>query len=294
MFKFLRKKQKGSLTVEAALVFPLVIITLLFVANILNICMVHLLMQQALNNTVKKISQDTYLVYRFAGEDRYAKVIDALNNERDGYEEFEGAADVSKASFSELQESATDTINSLKKTAHTFDNTTISNVMTKFSEFNTNLENLFVSIDRTIDKFKSFAQSLKELKDSGIKNWKSILISLSVDTGVGGAVTLISKHLFDTYTNEMSVPASKIEDLCFLHSEYNKEDGSFTVVINYLYKNPFSFVNDSSLEYSLINKKIRMANIITIRPFLGKNGTSLITSGETSEGSDHSSDGGGH
>lgn len=285
MFLFFNKKRKGSLTVEAALVFPLVIVTLLFIANILNICMVHLLMQQSLNNTVKKISQDTYLVYRFAGEERYSNVIDALNTQRDGYDEFESAATVSKEGFNDLQRSASATIESLKTTAHTFDNTTLDNILTKFNDFNKNLENLFDSIDNTIEKFKSFAQSLKELKNAGVKNWKAILISLSVDTGVGGAVTLMSKHLFDTYTMEMKVPASKIEDLCFLHSEYNKEDGSFTVVINYVYKNPFSFINEKSMEYSIINKKIRMTNVITIRPFLGKNGTSLITN-ESAESGD--------
>lgn len=277
MFLIFNKKRKGSLTVEAALVFPLVIVTLLFIANILNICMVHLLMQQSLNNTAKKISQDTYLVYRFAGEERYANVIDALNTQRDGYDEFESAATVSKQGFGELQESANTTIESLKTTAHTFDNTTLDNVLTKFSDFNKNLENLFDSVNNTIEKFKSFAQSLKELKVAGVKNWKAILISLSVDTGVGGTITLMSKHLFDTYTEEMNVPASKIEDLCFLHSEYNKEDGSFTVVVNYLYKNPFSFLNETSMEHSIINRKIRMTNVVTIKPFLGKNGTSLIT-----------------
>ena len=110
MYKIIKNKIRGSLTVEATLVLPMVIVTLLFLANILNICMVNLCMQQSLNNTAKKISQDSYLVYRVSGERNFVKFIDNLNDVDQSYETVEAAAKDTKSKFDNVQKNIKQTI----------------------------------------------------------------------------------------------------------------------------------------------------------------------------------------
>ena len=271
MFK---KKEKGSLTVEAALVLPLVIVTLLFTANILNICMVHVCMQQALNNTVKVISQDSYILYRFAKEENYATFIEKLGEINEGYSNVESELKVTKNEFSELEDSAAATVKSFITLGEPFskkENKSIIDILTQFAD---NLVKLADNVIKTFNKFKEFSDELKKLADTTSKNGSDMVKKLVADTIVGGAGGSISYLLFENYREKLGIPASKISEFNILHSSFNS-DGSFTVVVDYLYNNPFSFLNKNSFEYSVINRKIRMTNAVTIKPFIGKNGTSL-------------------
>lgn len=281
MFERFKKKRKGSLTVEAALVLPIVIITLLFVSNILNICMVNVCMQQALNNTAKVVSQDSYILYRFAKEENYAAFIEKLGEINDGYDKVENELKVTKNGFNELEDSAAATVNSFVTLGEPFSNKekkgffdNIKEIPQKIKQFGENFKTLFENVQKTFNKFNSFTIELKKLRDVTADNGASVVKKLIADTVVGGTGGTISYILFENYKTKLGVPASKISELNILHSSFNA-DGSFTIAIDYLYDNPFSFVNKKSLEYSVINKDIRMTNIITIKPFIGKNGTSL-------------------
>ena len=283
MVKLFLKKHKGSLTVEAALVFPLVIITLLFIANILNICMVHTCMQQSLNNTAKKISQDSYLVYRFAGEENYEKFINFLSKTNEGYETFKSKAEDTSEKLSKMQESSIDTITSFNTAKDTFKSyeapkkileipKKIVELVDYCNQFVDNVKNLLDKCKLTIEAAKNFASSINALAITGKENISSIAIKLLLDASSGFAGSSVAEKLFNKYTKELKVPASRITDINFLHSSLNK-DGSFTMVVSFKYVNPFSFVNSN----------IRMTNAITIKPFVGKNGTSIIGKNNTSE-----------
>ena len=290
MFKLFRKKQKGSLTVEAALVFPLVIISLLFIANILNICMVHMCMQQALNNTAKKISQDSYLIYRFAGEENYTNFIDNLNKIDENYAEFETKATETKDALNNVQKQIKDVaegIETLRKTPEEFmvadggnnekkhfNILKIPDFCGKLVDNVSNLGNKVIGEDGLIAKAKKFGSSIVELVNSGKENVNSIVVKLLLDTGTGGILSSISTGIFESYIKELNVPAGKISDLHPFYSKLDK-DGSFSLVVSYYYVNPFSFVNSKSMEYTIINRDIRMINMITIKPFVGKQGTSI-------------------
>ena len=291
MIRIFRKKQKGSLTVEAALVFPLVIITLLFIANILNICMTHMCMQQALNNTAKKISQDSYLIYRFAGEENYSNFIDNLNKIDENYAEFESKATDTKEALNSVQKSIKDVAEGVETLRNTpeefmvvkneggkeekhFDILKLPDFCTKLGTNISSLANKVVGNDGLIGKSKKFGSSIVELANSGKKNISSIVVKLLVDTSAGGILASISTGIFEHYIKELNVPAGKISDL---HPFYSKlgTDGAFSLVVSYNYVNPFSFVNKKSMEYTIINRDIRMINMITIKPFVGKQGTSI-------------------
>lgn len=282
MFKKI-KKFRGSLTVEATMVLPIVIITLLFIANILNICMVNLCIQQAMNNTAKKISQDIYIVYRFAGEKRYEKFINKLNSINQDYDSFEGSATETKDRFKTLQTSAQNTVDSLGIVLDTFKLNKDEEGNFDFKAFAEELDKFPENVDKLVDDweqsktdFKSFAEQFKDTSTKGKDNIASIVIKLLSDEATGATGTALTYFLFKDYaTNKLKVPSSRITDLNFLHSSLNA-DGSFDLIITYRYINPFSFVNSESMEYSVINKTIRMTNAIKVRPFIGENGTSLI------------------
>lgn len=274
MFGIFNRKIKGSLTIEATLILPLVIVTLLFIANILNICMVHVCMQQALNNTAKKISQDSYFVYRFAGEKNYNDFIKKLGSFNTGYDKFEKSATLTKDSFDKLEKAVNGTLKSFEKATNTFKDVDIISGMRAFPK---NINEMMDSYDGTWNEFNSFITKINELKNDGVENFQSIVTKLLVDTGTGFVTSSISEYIFNKYTNELKVPASRIKDIIYLNSSLN-DDGSITMFVNYLYINPFSFINTSSAEYKIINKTIRMSNIITIKPFVGKNNTSFIIS----------------
>ena len=274
MGKILTKKSKGSLVVEATLVFPLVIITLLFIANILNICMVHLCMQQAMNNTAKKISQDAYLVYKFAGDEKYSEFISKLNSNIDGFQEVESAATLTKDSFNNLQSSSLNTIQALDTTSHSFDNFNIFNLKDKLALFVDNLKNLFDKLNTLQLDFKSFVEAIDNLINKGKENIDSVVFKLLTDASGGTIVTSISDYVFENYRKNLNIPASRIHNLKSFNSKL-LNDGSFKLIIDYDYLNPFSFVNQKSMEYSVINKTIKMRNIVAIKSFIGKQGTSL-------------------
>lgn len=295
MKKIFEKKRKGSLTLEATLVLPLVILSLLFMVNILNICMIQTCMQQAINNTAKKISQDSYLVYRIAGEEAYESFLNGIADVDSKYKEFEEKATDTKNKVLELEDSMKSAVSSFE----TFRNTpktvfgTIVNEKTKkeeinfdvfkiidfMNEFSENTNDMIESGKDVIDKSKETGESIKTLYNVGKENIKYIALKLLTDTGLGLGMTGVVECFFDDYRKKLNIPTSKISNISFLHSNLNP-DGSFTYVLSYKYVNPFSFINNKSLEYSVLNKNIRMTNAITIKPFVGKSGTSLVSKEE--------------
>lgn len=276
MCQLFRKKRKGSLTVEAALVLPLVIITLLFIANVLNVCMVHTCMQQALNNTAKKISQDSYIIYRFSGEDNYSNFINNLTDINKGYAAFESQAQTTKDNFTVAQDRSKAVIDSFGNLSASFEGD--EGLLLKLKKFVDNICNLIDSLFNAKVAYEKLANSINDLIKAGKENLEAIVMKLLFDTGTGFVTSNVVEYVFNHYIDELGVPASKIQNMNFLSSSLNG-DGSYTIILDYEYKNPFSFVNSNSPEMksTLINRIISMRNIITIKPFIGKNDTSFRT-----------------
>lgn len=261
-------KIKGSLTVEATLVLPIVIITLLFIANILNICMVHLCMQQALNNVAKKTSQNSYIIYRFLGEEDYSSFINSLN---DASSNINTGNTLPITKFNDAQNSTKATIRVFETATHSFDGLGLGNFIEKISTFIKNIKDLIGSLMTTKDAYEELSKSIDDLVAQGKDDFQSAIIDIMLDSGSNSRISSAYEFLFNNYIDELGVPASKIEDLKFYPSVYNSANsGTYKILVSYYYKNPFSFVNQKSMEYSVINKKIKMVNIITTRPFIGR------------------------
>lgn len=274
MNQTLKRKVKGSLTVEATLVLPIVIITLLFIANILNICMVHLCMQQALNNVAKKTSQNSYIIYRFLGEEDYSSFINSLNS-LSSDKSSDGILPVTK--FNDAQNSTKATIKVFEKATHSFDGMALGNFIEKISTFIKNIKDLIDNLKATKGVYEELAKSINDLVAHGKDDFQSAIISIMLDSGSNSRISSAFEYLFNNYKNELGVPASKIEELQFYPTKYDATNsGTYKMLISYYYKNPFSFVNQKSLEYSVINKKIKMVNVITVRPFIGRTDSTFM------------------
>jgi hypothetical protein len=66
------KKARGSLTVEAAIILPVYILVLVFLANFLNIFYLHQAVQYGLNNAGSILAQYCYAVDKTVGMDQFA------------------------------------------------------------------------------------------------------------------------------------------------------------------------------------------------------------------------------
>ena len=96
-----KHKESGSLTVEAVLILPLIFISWLTIINFLNIYFAHLCIQQALNNTAKRLSEYTYLIER-------ANVLDSVSTvyslDEDTLEKGQGIRDNGEKAYNKGKE----------------------------------------------------------------------------------------------------------------------------------------------------------------------------------------------
>ncbi|HEX3032300.1 MAG TPA: hypothetical protein VHS59_08670, partial [Bacillota bacterium] len=60
MMKTIPGDNRGSITLEACVVFPAFLAFLLFLVNMLNLCAVYLAMDHALSETVKQMAGEAY------------------------------------------------------------------------------------------------------------------------------------------------------------------------------------------------------------------------------------------
>ena len=127
------KSEKGSLSLEAALMLPFILTTWLMIANFMNLFVAHLVIQQALNNTVRVVSQYSYLITRYQGNkyleeitydgDTFKKAKDIKDNTKKAYDSGKEEVENIKTLKKEIVDSEQD-INDLKGAL----DTTIQNI----------------------------------------------------------------------------------------------------------------------------------------------------------------------
>ena len=67
-----KKRRKGILTVEAAIVLPIFIMVMVFVLSMLKMCYFHLVMQQALQNVGLTLAQYGYVIDEVVGLETFS------------------------------------------------------------------------------------------------------------------------------------------------------------------------------------------------------------------------------
>ena len=256
---------KGSLTVEATLILPFIFITWLYIINFLNIYLIHATVQQALNNTAKRVSEYTYLLERTnvtsSLQDVFAKTDDTIKKGNDLRNNAEDAYNYGKETY----ENSKQIIKTAKSTAESAEavyhnSAELLNGATGSGDFSAKVESItenaktvvtnltsgdlsFANIkSKVIDPAKSFGESVKAtyevLKSINGDNVKDYFLSELTNAGGG----LLIGAFFNIYIDGLSMRTQDISYMNFAGSKffYGKANNSMALIATYTYTNPFS------------------------------------------------------
>lgn len=195
------KKEKGALTVEATLVFPVYIVAILTIVSFLNIFYTQTVMQQALNHTATLISQYTY----------------AIGHKGDGLDFFVGVDEDFKhigESLGRVGQSAQTALGSIA------DGIQIS------------------ELPNVINNLGTFAGDVISLaSDVGGIN-KEKIASVIVNALIGNVNEGIVSTIMESYLTDMQLNRAHITNLSYAGSKITS-DGDIYIYASYTYENPF-------------------------------------------------------
>lgn len=228
-------KNRGSLTVEAMLVLPLVLISWLTIINLINIYYLQFGIQQALNSTAQRVSEYCYLMDRMGQLDKLSEVL-AMDSSTSG-------------TSSQLKEGISGLTGYAKE---------IGSLLSDFS-----LDKIG-DIKDNVTGFTDSAQTAFEaLGDMDLEDLKDYFLSelSSAGTGmlIGGMVNACIEDLDIDLKDVSKIDYSKSQ---FLYGDQQQ----ITLVATYTYHNPLGFWFFSD---------VQMAQMITVRPWIGASGSGL-------------------
>lgn len=207
------KRQRGVLTIEAAIATPVFILVLLFIVNFLNIFYLQLVIQQGLNNVAGIVSEYCYAVNLVGNIDDFA-----LSGETKGKEtKLTGAIEQAVSSASRTLE----------------------------------ILNGNISLDtlpELVESGKQFYESVKIAKDTvgdiSKDDVTGYLLSTAVDAGGGSIVSF----LMDDYLKEMQVNLNLLDGPVYYHVYIDKANADDLIFIAaYRYKHPMMSVFQESI-----------------------------------------------
>ncbi|MBD5101227.1 MAG: hypothetical protein HDT27_00745 [Subdoligranulum sp.] len=207
---------RGSLTVEATLILPFVLISWLTIINLLNIYYMQSCIQQALNNTAQRLSEYCYLLER-------AGLLDDVENIM-------------------AMESSTATASSKLKTD-------LNDMGTHAQNIGSQLENFSISnADAIVNEAKGFVSSAKDayatLESISPENIKDFFLSELSNGGTG----VVTGLFVNSYIQDLKVNTGNISSLDYSKSKFLYGDQYFTIVVTYTYHNPLSIKFFSDVE----------------------------------------------
>ena len=201
----MRTRQKGSLTVEATLVFPIYIMAILTIISLLNIYYTHAIVQQALNNTALQIAQCSYIVDK-------AGLIDTFD-----------WTNSSVKKMDTLKTTANETMEAVKSTMESFSGGFTIETM----------GNIIGNAQTLGDKVKALSEQIKALEKD---DWVALVVNIVLD-GSGDKLTEV---MVNCYLEDMHLNRDNIIDMDFSMSKfYYNSNHDITLVVTYTYKNPF-------------------------------------------------------
>ena len=227
--------RRGSLTVEATLILPFVLISWLTIINMLNIYYLQSCIQQALNNTAQRLSEYCYMLQRADLLDQVEEIMSM------------------EASTSQASSTLKDNLNEMGTHAQS-----IGNYLQNFS---------LGSIRGIIDEAKAFISCAKTayatVKSINADNIKDFFLSELSNAGTG----VLVGAFVNSYIKDLKVSTTNISALDYTKSKYFYDgEQHFAIVVTYQYHNPLSikFFSD-----------VPMMQMVTMRPWVGAAGTGL-------------------
>ena len=198
-------KQKGSLTVEATLAFPVYIMAILTIISLLNIYYTHAIVQQALNNTALQIAQCSYIVNKTGLIDTF----DWSNS--------------SVRKMDNLKTSANETMEAAKNTMESFSRGFTIETM----------DDILGNAQILGEKVQELSGQIKELDEND-------LVALVVNIVLDGSGDKLTEVMVNSYLDDMHLNRDNITNMDFSMSKfYYNSNKDITLVMTYTYKNPF-------------------------------------------------------
>lgn len=261
------KKNRGSLTVEAAIILPIVLISWLTIINFLNIYFIHICIQQALNNTAKRLAEYAYIMER---TDVLPKVVSAYGLDKDTEEKainIRDNVDTAIDRANTVHKNTVDLIDNAKQAGNNAlaikDNTNeVFNSMGSgdMNSLSKNLEGIKDSGEKLVNNFqhielgkiksgiiepaKEFGNAVKNtyevVKTINGENVKDYFISELTNGGTGLLVGLFVK----SYITDLNIKQMEnVSPLDFTSSKFffGKDKNTFAITVVYTYNNPLGF-----------------------------------------------------
>ena len=257
-------KKRGSLTVEAAIILPIVLISWLTIINFLNMYFIHITIQQALNNTAKRLSEYAYLVERTNTTQKAIDVFklsndtaDKATNIRENIDKALDSANTVQTNVLKLSDNvkqAGDNISDIKSNTNEIfngmgsgDMSSISNNIVNIENSGKKLVNNFQNIkiskikSEIIEPAKEFGNAIKStyevMKTINSENIKDYFVSELANMGTG---MLVGAYV-NIYIKDLNIEQMKdVSPLYFYSSKffYGDDSNTFAISVAYKYKNP--------------------------------------------------------
>ncbi|KAB3532804.1 TadE/TadG family type IV pilus assembly protein [Alkaliphilus serpentinus] len=245
------RNEKGSLTVEAALVLPIFICVIMTLALLIKVAYVHSIVQHAITETAHEIASNSYIYHVSGLADIEESIGEGLDSNAEG----------AKEDINRLTEAYSNIINNAAIGSN--------NTFSGFNEVKDHIENgdilgaieeikeVIVNVEILIESTASQAEKFMEVIDSVIEDPQSKMISAGsiigqqlfnqLKTALGNAVakTLMRKHILDSddQSLEERLKELNIKELDFSKSRYfvkeNYTDGIIDLVVTYKLDIPF-------------------------------------------------------
>ena len=212
-----QQKRRGSITVEASIILPIFIMVMVFVLNMMNLFYFHLVMQQAVSNVGRTLSQYGYVIDKTIGLDKLA-----LSEE-------------TKATEGKL----------------------ITNVdaMIKEAGSMATLLSGKLSLDtvvQVVESGKKFKGSLDDVVSAlgDVKDNPEMIVNYLLVSAMNGADDVFMKWMIGDYLTEAGAAVGNIDDIEYaVYLEKGTKDIIF--VVQYDYSLPFAFFDDLRLQQAM-------------------------------------------
>lgn len=228
-------RNRGSLTVEAMLVLPLVFISWLTIINLINIYYLQFSIQQALNSTAERVSEYCYLVDRMGQLDKMSEIL-SMDSSASG-------------TSSQLKEGITGMTGYAQE---------IGGLLTDFS-----LDKIGEVKDNVTGFTDSAQTAFEALGDMNLEDLKDYFLSELSSAGTG----MLLGGMVDACIRDLDIDLKDISKIDYSKSQILYGDQQhITLVATYTYHNPLGawFFSD-----------VQMAQMITVRPWIGASGSGL-------------------
>lgn len=226
--------RKGVLTVEAAIIFPIFIMVMVFVLSVLKLFYFHLVMQQALQNVGRTLAQYGYVIDELIGLEHFALKEETKKTETELAENVQVVLSDGSALIQVL--------------GSDFSLETIEEIINKGSTFKGSLDTLI--------------NQLKDLKNS--KETKEKIINYLLVSAINEAGGKFVEWMIGDYLDEMQAKTGILDNLRYQlyidagTGENIKGSKDMILVVDYDYDLSFFFFN-----------KLRIRQMVRVHPWVG-------------------------